>query len=120
MLNQYRFKRRYRLLDQPAFSTVFEAKKKRFGGTFIIYSRLNHHEYPRIGIILSKKQVRLASERNRIRRLVRESFRLNINTLPCMDFVLVGLHAMQHLNGKEIVQCIEKQWDYYRHFRADA
>ena len=114
------FKRQDRLLDRPAFSTVFEARKKRFSGTFIIYSHENQCDYPRIGIILSKKQVRLASKRNQLRRLIRESFRLNLTTLPRMDFVLVGLNAMQHLNRKEIVQCIEKQWEYYRQSYARA
>ena len=114
MLDNYRFKRSRRLLNRPSFEAVFQAKKKRFGGCFVIYSHQNQLNHPRIGIILSKKQVRLACDRNRLRRIIRESFRHHCPDLPNSDFVLVGLHRMQQLTSKEIVQCIEKQWQYFQ------
>ncbi len=114
MPDKYCFKRTSRLLNRPSFQAVFQAKKKRFGGCFVLYSQQNQLNYPRIGIILSKKQVRLACDRNRVRRIIRESFRHHRINLPNSDFVLVGLHRMQQLTSQEIVQCIEKQWQYFQ------
>ena len=120
MPDNYRFKRTSRLLNRPSFQAVFQAKKKRFCGSFVIYSQKNQLNHPRIGIILSKKQVRLACDRNRLRRIIRESFRHHRNSLPNSDFVLVGLNRMQQLTSKEIVLCIEKQWQYFQKSSVNA
>lgn len=57
----------------------------------------NHHPRPpefagasRIGLTVAKKNVKRAHERNRIKRLTRESFRLRQHELPPMDFVVVA------------------------------
>ena len=120
MLEDKSFKKRNRLLNKTAFSSVLSAQKKRFCGTFILYTHENSYDHPRMGIIISKKQVRLASDRNRIRRMVKETFRENIASLPNIDIVLIGLHPMQHLTGIEILRCIEKQWHYFRQISVAA
>ncbi|OYY95374.1 MAG: ribonuclease P protein component [Hydrogenophilales bacterium 28-61-23] len=47
----------------------------------------NGLEYPRLGLIVPKKIIPTAVARNRIKRLIRESFRLNQNELIGLDLV---------------------------------
>ena len=50
----------------------------------------NNLEHPRLGLTVAKKHLKRAHERNRIKRLVRESFRLSQHRLPAYDFVFVA------------------------------
>ena len=44
---------------------------------------------PRLGFAIAKKQVRRAVDRNRLKRLIRESFRQNQHDLPDVDIVIM-------------------------------
>ena len=54
-----------------------------------IKGKYNHLEYPRIGYSIPKRGTKLASRRNRLKRLVKEAFRLNAHRLPKMDLVVL-------------------------------
>ncbi len=43
-------------------------------------------DFPRLGLVVSKKSLKRAVERNRFKRIAREAFRQN--TLPAWNFVL--------------------------------
>ncbi len=50
--------------------------------------RLNEAAMPRLGLIVSKKTAKLAVQRNYMRRVLRELFRLNQQHLPEVDLVV--------------------------------
>ena len=54
-----------------------------------IKGKYNHLEYPRIGYSIPKRGTKLAFRRNRLKRVVKESFRLNARQLPKMDFIVL-------------------------------
>ena len=65
-----------RLLNAHDYSQVFDNRSIRAGstaGTVLALPASDNRS--RLGIIVAKKNVRLASDRNRIKRLVREYFR---------------------------------------------
>ncbi len=71
--------------------------------------------HPRIGLTVAKKYVKQANERNRIKRLMRESFRLHQYVLPTMDFVILSKQGIADLDNIAIMQELEKLWHrYYR------
>lgn len=49
---------------------------------FVIYKKLGDNSEARIGISMSKKSIKEANQRNRMRRLTSKYFEENYNTLP--------------------------------------
>ena len=47
-------------------------------------------EHPRLGLIVSKKVSKKAVERNKLKRRLREIFRLNQNSLDSFDIVIIA------------------------------
>jgi ribonuclease P protein component len=65
------------------------ARGRRFGnGFFAVTVISNDKSGPRLGLAVALRVTRTAVERNRIRRLIRESFRLHQHTLPAVDVVV--------------------------------
>jgi ribonuclease P protein component len=56
----------------------------------------------RLGLAIAKKRVKLAVQRNRIKRIIRESFRLNQHVLPAIDMVVMVKSGIDQLDNKEI------------------
>src|ERR1700761_7837922 len=83
------FPRPHRLSGKLAFSAVFDEKVKESRGPLAIYARPNDLPHPRLGISISRR-VGTAVKRNRIKRLLREAFRLMQHDIPVgYDFVIV-------------------------------
>ena len=86
---RYTFPRTRRLGGKLAFSGVFDAKVRESRGPLMAYARPNDLGHARLGITISRK-VGTAARRNRIKRLLRESFRLLQHDLPRgYDLVIV-------------------------------
>ncbi|WP_254556075.1 ribonuclease P protein component, partial [Salmonella enterica] len=65
-----------RMLSPAHFTFVFHQPHRAGTPQITILGRLNSLGHPRIGLTVAKKNVRPAHERNRIKRLTRESLRL--------------------------------------------
>jgi ribonuclease P protein component len=83
-LNQVRsasFPKPLHLRTPREFAAVYDAKVRESRGPLLIYALPNGLNHPRIGLSTSRK-VGTAVRRNRIRRLLREAFRLMQHDLP--------------------------------------
>ncbi len=106
----YEFNRESRLLTPGQFQAVF-SKPLRFGSSHItILVTPNSDNNNRLGLAIAKKRVKLAVQRNRIKRQVRESFRLNQHNLPHIDIVVMVKSGTDKLDNKQINQQLEKIW----------
>jgi len=106
----YQFNRESRLLTPGHFQAVFN-KPTRFGSKhFTLLITPNATENNRIGFAIAKKRVKLAVQRNRIKRIVRESFRLNQHKIPKVDIVIMAKTGIESLENKDIQEQIEKIW----------
>ena len=82
----------YRLSDHEDIHRVFRLGKKAYGSLFSFVSLANSLEKSRFAIVVSKKTVPRAVDRNRVKRLVREAIRLHLSALdPGYDVVVVLL-----------------------------
>jgi ribonuclease P protein component len=83
------FPRSHRLSGKLLFTAVYDAKVKITRFPLVGYSLANSLGHPRLGISISR-HVGTAPKRNRIKRLIRESFRLHPYDLPVgYDLVIV-------------------------------
>ncbi len=98
------------MLTPAHFSFVFQQPQRASVLYLTILGRLNQLGYPRIGLTVAKKQVKHACERNRIKRLTRESFRLNQHKLPSMDFVFLVKKGVAELDNRTLTETLEKLW----------
>jgi len=84
-----RFSKRARLLTAAQFDAAFKRGKRLNHGVFTAVVASNECGAPRLGFALSKKHAPLAVQRNRVRRLLRERFRLQQAQLVAVDLVLM-------------------------------
>lgn len=103
------------MLTPKHFTFVFQQTQRAGALHVTILGRLNTRGHPRIGITVAKKHVKWAHERNRIKRLTRESFRLHQHTLPAMDFVVIAKKGVADLNNHALTEALDKLW--HRHCR---
>ena len=110
----YCFSRELKLLTADNYSFVFN-KAERFGNySFTVLVRSNSLKFPRLGLAISKKCAKRAVDRNRIKRLFRESFRINQHKLPSVDIIAMCKPSAIKLSNHEMHQQIEKQWHFMR------
>lgn len=114
------FSRELRLLSPTHFEYVFQKAIPSVSPQITILARQNDLEHPRLGITVSKKRVRKAHDRNRIKRLVRESFRLNQHQLPKADIVVVGKSGLDKMSNEQITLLLGKLWKKLAHRCAQS
>ncbi|MFY9972806.1 MAG: ribonuclease P protein component [Chromatiaceae bacterium] len=108
-----------RLRDAAAFRRVF-AKPTRFGGSgFLILARTGRCSGPRLGLAISKRCANRAVDRNRLKRIVRESFRLRASQLPAVDVVVLCTRDARQLPPARLRQTLEQAWERIRSSRWD-
>ncbi len=109
---KFGFDKRIRLSNADDFSSVFsKANIKTACPELLILARFNSHDHPRLGIVVAKKHVRLASQRNRIKRLIRESFRLQQYQLPHVDIVVLARKGASEVDNPTFDRLLQKQWN---------
>ena len=85
------FGREKRLLKPQQFKAVFDSAAHKVSSKYaLLLARDNQLGHPRLGLVIGKKNVKLAVDRNRIKRQIRESFRHSQHQLPGVDIVIVA------------------------------
>jgi ribonuclease P protein component len=75
-------------LKAAEFAAVLEHRCAVRSRYFQVMGRPNDRGHARLGMIVSKRLFSRAVDRNRIRRLIREAFRLSAPALPALDLVV--------------------------------
>ena len=85
------FRPRHRLSLANDFRSAFAARVSELRGPLRIHSRLNGLSHARLGLSVSSR-VGNAVKRNRIKRLLREAFRLDQHALPHGIDLVITVH----------------------------
>lgn len=73
-------------------------------------ARYNDFSMPRLGIMVPKRQIRLASERNRVKRLIRESFRASVPRHLSVDIVVGANKSVVVQTNDEVFRQLANLW----------
>jgi len=100
------FSREQRLLNAGDFRRVFDKPLKSSDACFTVLARpRNSQPYTsRLGLAIAKKQLRRAVDRNRIKRLVRETFRKQVPADCGLDFVVLARAVVTKHSNAELVE----------------
>lgn len=107
----YSFEKRLRLLKAADYQPVFkQARFKVSCQTMLFLAIDNGLSFPRLGLVIGKKNIATAVQRNRIKRLFRESFRHNQYLLAGLDIVILARSGLGSLENSLITQQTETLW----------
>jgi len=116
------FKRHDRLLTAADFGRVFEKANRSRDKWFTVLCRDNEgcRDYDsaaamdvvgaRLGLAISKKHCRKATARNRIKRIVRESFRHHQAGLGNIDVVVINSPAAAAATSRQLFDSLAGHW----------
>jgi ribonuclease P protein component len=108
----YRFEKNKRLLNRHEFSRVFRKAKKLSGGSFTILVARNNLGHPRLGMAISRKAAKRAVDRNRVKRIIRETFRQRQAKIGGWDIVVLGRPGIGQIEKSQLRELMNKQWSY--------
>lgn len=108
---EFRFSKNQRLLNSSAFTPVFDDPSlKVFHPNFLILAKFNQQDHPRLGIVVAKKNIRLAVKRNRTKRLIRETFRNKQHHLPPIDAIVLARRGSDELSNETVMEILDGLW----------
>ena len=100
-----------RLLNAADYSQVFDGCEARASHKhLLLLARKNDRPGHRLGLVIAKKNVRLAVQRNRVKRIAREFFRTLPATEPGLDVVLLARRGLGQLDNAELSSILQHQW----------
>ena len=101
---------RKRLRRKSDFDATY-AKGRRFGnGFFGVTAAPNEVGVPRVGLAVAVRIAGGGVQRNRIRRIIRESFRLHQHELPAVDLIVSVRDRARGASGAELRESLSALW----------
>lgn len=102
--------RELRLRLAGDFAALRTSSGRLGGRCFHLRYRANGLAHARLGLAISKRASKLAVERNRLKRLLRESFRRMRDRLPPVDVVVMAREQAVSLSGAELLAEADALW----------
>ncbi len=110
-LTRLLFTKQQRLLEAKEFSALFaDAPIRASHPCFLLLCNFNNTEKARLGLVIAKKQIKKSHDRNRLKRLIRESFRLQQHKLPLIDAIVLARKGADALSNSEIQVILHGLW----------
>ncbi|MEO8992368.1 MAG: ribonuclease P protein component [Nitrosospira sp.] len=103
-----RFQKNKRLHKAEEFSSVIRCKCYAHSEFLQVFAKPNGLLHPRLGLIIAGKVERLAVNRNRVKRVLREAFRARQQDLAGLDLVVRLRRRVSHDNSSRMAREAEK------------
>ena len=111
MVGQASFGKNKRLLNANDYGRVFDSPDvKASSKQILMLARRNSLACHRLGLVIAKKNVRLAVSRNRIKRLAREFFRSLPPAEHNLDVVLLARKGLGELDNAQVSSILQQLW----------
>lgn len=100
-----------RLLTAAQYRAVFDdVTVKASHRNLLLLARVSETPESRLGLVIAKKNVRQAVQRNRIKRVARELFRQQPPASPPLDVVLLARRGIEELDNTALFAALGEQW----------
>ena len=105
-----RFLRKHRLNGAADFHNVFKKSWRSRDSQFVVLARRNNKAFARLGLAISRKAVRAAVSRNKVKRTIRESFRTHSDILTGLDIVVMAQQQVKPGESRIMNQSLRSHW----------
>jgi ribonuclease P protein component len=97
-------------LKPDEYRRVFNDGVRSIDACFLVLARANRLNHARLGLAVSKKISRRAVDRNRIKRVIRESFRSHQHHLAGLDLVVVTRRGVNRADNHSCFESLTQHW----------
>lgn len=104
------YPREARLLTPGAFKRVFAGAERVADRYFTVLASSNGGDHARLGLAIGRRVSPRAVDRNRIKRIARESFRHHQHQLPPVDIVLMARPSARHGSRETLYASLAGLW----------
>ncbi|MDX1695633.1 MAG: ribonuclease P protein component [Ketobacteraceae bacterium] len=120
------FQRSQRLLTSRDYQVTFDKARIRFSTPVLLVLAAEQTDQggqlpagpARLGLVVGKKHLKRAVDRNRFKRLARESFRHHQQLLEGLDIIVLARAGAGRVeDDREIPQLLDKAWRYIQRKR---
>jgi ribonuclease P protein component len=110
-VSAFSYSKEDRLLDAGAYRQVFDQVDAKVSHkNLLLLATKNNLKHDRLGLIIAKKHVRLAVQRNRIKRVIREVFRNHPSQSPGLDIIVLARKGADQLDNASLSSILRLQW----------
>ena len=99
-----------RLRVKSDFDAAYARGRRTGNALFGVTARRNEQGRPRLGLAVAVRVAGGSVERNRIRRIIRESFRLHQHELPALDIVVSARNPARDAPGPLLHASLAALW----------
>lgn len=103
------FPRSVRLLRAADFKRVVGQGRRRRSSSFTAFELPGQGEGARVGLTVSRKSLPRSIDRNRFKRIVRETFRAAL-PLPCFDVVIMAATGARTTDRRQLAAELHEYW----------
>lgn len=114
-MGAFRFPRAARMLKPGDFARLRQGSRRIGSRYFSAEYRNTEDTAARLGLAVSRRVSKLAVQRNRLKRLARESFRRHRATFAAVDVLLIARSAAVAVSGRELLADLELLWSRLPH-----
>lgn len=103
------------LFSKKDFTQLFSVSTKKHGRHFTLYYQTAPEAQPAmLGSVISKKNARTSVQRNLIKRLVREHFRLNQHELNAKQVLIMAKKGVNRATRAELSQDLQQLFSFLK------
>ncbi|CAA0104411.1 Ribonuclease P protein component [Zhongshania aliphaticivorans] len=107
----FHFEKSSRLLNASEYQAVFDESRLKVSTAELLFlARKNDLNRARLGLVIAKKNVKLSVQRNRIKRVIRETFRMNKHNLQGIDIIVLARRGLGDLSNKKLNETCNQLW----------
>ena len=94
-------------------SVYSKCRRVHYDHFLLRYKYVDKSNESRLGVVISKKSAPKAVDRNLIKRVARECFRIQLHNSTGLDIILTAKPSVKNISRNELAACVEKILDQF-------